>query len=64
MTAQRQADGSYRYRGRHIAINPTVRPGKLGRYSVDGVLFAQLGPARAHVDMLSKPDQRQTETTI
>lgn len=56
MTAQRQPDGSYDYRGRRIAINPTVRPGKLGRYSVDGVMFTQLAPARAHVDRLAKPD--------
>ena len=61
MTAQRQTDGSYVYRGHRIAVNPTVRPGKLGRYSVDGVLFAQLAPARAHVDMLAKPDQHTTD---
>lgn len=60
MTAQRQADGSYTYRGHRIAINPQTRPGKLGRYSVDGVLFAQLAPARAHVDMLAKPDRQPT----
>lgn len=56
MTAQRHADGSYSYRGHRIAINPAVNPGKLGRYSVNGVLFGQLAPARAHVDMLEKPD--------
>lgn len=60
MTAKRQADGAYLYRGHVIQLHPETRPNKLGRYSVDGVLFAQLAPARAHVDMLLKTDLQDT----
>lgn len=54
MTAKRQADGSTLYRGQRIQLNPGTRPGKLGRYSVEGVPFSQLNTARDYIDVLAK----------
>lgn len=62
MTAKRQPDGGYLYRGVRIVMHPKVPPNKLGRYSVEGVLFTQLETARAHVDMLAKPDTQEPTT--
>lgn len=64
MTAQRQADGSHVYRGQRIQLNPGTRPGKLGRYSVDGVPFCQLATAREYIDVLAKHDLQELDPLI
>lgn len=56
MTAKRQPDGSVTYRGQTIRRNDSVNPGRLGRYSVEGVPFTQLATAREYVDVLAKND--------
>lgn len=64
MTAKRQPDGSYAYRGKRIMPNPNIRPGKLGRYSVDGVPFSQLETARDYVDTLSRLDLLELDPLV
>lgn len=64
MTAKRQTDGSYVYRGQRIVPNPNIRPGKLGRYSVDGVPFAQLETARDYIDVLAKHDLQELDPLV
>lgn len=54
MTAKRLANGDTLYRGCVIQLNPRTNPGKLGRYSVDGVPFSQLATAKEYVDVLAK----------
>ena len=54
MTAIRQPDGATIYRGQRIQLNPGTRPGKLGRYSVEGVPFSQLATAKEYIDVLAK----------
>lgn len=56
MTAKRQSDGAVVYRGMRIELNPGKRPGQLGRYSVEGIPFSQLAPAKEYVDVLAKHD--------
>lgn len=58
MTAKRQPDGSVTYRGQVIRRNDSVNPGRLGRYSVEGVPFTQLNHARAWIDQ--NQNQRAT----
>ena len=57
MSAKRLPNGDTLYRGCVIQLNPRTNPGKLGRYSVDGIPFAQLNTAKAAID------QRLQETT-
>lgn len=52
MSAKRQANGDYLYRGQCIQLNDKTPPGKLGRYSVEGIPFAQLNNAREYIDVL------------
>lgn len=54
--SQRDPDGAVVYRGLRIVTNPNIRAGKLGRYSVEGVPFAQLVTAKEHVDRLHRFD--------
>lgn len=54
MTARRLPNGDTLYRGCVIQLNPRTNPGKLGRYSVDGVPFSQLATAKEYVDVLAK----------
>lgn len=54
MTAKRLPNGDTIYRGCVIQLNPRTNPGKLGRYSVDGVPFSQLATAKEYVDVLAK----------
>lgn len=64
MTAKRQADGSTLYRGQRIQLNTGTRPGKLGRYSVDGVPFCQLAPAKEYIDILAKHELLERDELI
>lgn len=54
MTAKRLPNGDTLYRGCVIQLNPRTSPGKLGRYSVDGVPFSQLATAKEYIDVLAK----------
>lgn len=54
MTARRLPNGDTLYRGCVIQLNPRINPGKLGRYSVDGVPFSQLATAKEYIDVLAK----------
>lgn len=64
MTAKRQADGSVVYRGQRIQLNAGTRPGKPGRYSVEGVPFSQLAPAKEYVDVLAKNELLERDELI
>lgn len=54
MSAKRLPNGDTLYRGCVIQLNPRTNPGKLGRYSVDGLPFSQLATAKEYVDVLAK----------
>lgn len=54
MSAKRLPNGDTLYRGCVIQLNPRTNPGKLGRYSVDGIPFSQLNTAKEYVDVLAK----------
>lgn len=64
MTAQRLPNGDTLYRGCVIRLNPRTNPGKLGRYSVDGVPFSQKCHAREYVDVLAKQKLIERDETI
>lgn len=64
MTLKRQPDGAMVYRGMRIVTNPERRPGQLGRYSVEGIPFSQLAPAKEYVDVLAKHDLIERDELI
>ncbi|MBO6277668.1 MAG: hypothetical protein J6N20_09590 [Pseudomonas sp.] len=64
MTAQRLPNGDTLYRVCVIQLNPRTNPGKLGRYSVDGVPFSQLATAKEYIDVLAKQKLIERDTCI
>jgi hypothetical protein len=58
MTAKRQPDGATVYRGQRIQLNTETRPGKLGRYTWQGLAFAQLGHAKTRIDQSLQESQQ------
>lgn len=64
MTARRLPNGDTLYRGCVIQLNPRTNPGKLGRYSVDGVPFSQLATAKEYIDVLAKQKLIERDETI
>ncbi|MDX0622866.1 hypothetical protein GOD54_23490 [Sinorhizobium medicae] len=64
MTAKRQPDGSTVYRGQTIKKNPTIRAGKLGHYTIEGVPFSQLATAKEYVDVLAKHELIERDPLI
>ena len=64
MTAKREPDGSYVYRGRRVVRNPSIPAGKLGRYSVAGVPFTQLANAKSFIDTLARNDLLELDPLV
>lgn len=64
MNLKRQDNGDYSYRGQVIQLNDKTRPGKLGRYSVEGVPFSQLSNAREYVDVLARKNLLTLDETL
>lgn len=64
MSAKRQANGDYLYRGQCIQLNDKTAPGKLGRYSVEGIPFSQLNNAKEYIDVLCRKNLQTLDEVI